>query len=610
MTSRLPPPSLSELAAQAIDLIQSGKPRLAARILKDVLKADPGNFDALQATAALHAMDHQYTEAARLLNLALKRDPNFVPALLSLGTAELMSNRPAEAEAAVARAVALDPQNPQAHLLLGQSRQAQGKLAEAAASYTRTATLDPGNALALSSAVGIKQKSCDWAGIEPLEQALIATLKTGQAGGHAGGFAVEPLLMQHISDDPALHRLSSQRYWRDTVMAGVPPTKRTKPNQHKPRNRPRIRLGYLSVDLRQHAVACLIAELFELHDRSRLEVYGFSYGQDDKSAMRQRLSKAFDRFIDVRETTDEQFAARIASAEIDIAIDLTGYTEGARLAVLARRPAPLQCHFLGFPGTIGSDAVDYLFADHVVAPPGAEQHYTERLVRLPDSYQVNDRKRAVADSGPGRKEYGLPEDGVVFCSFNGQQKLSSRTLDIWVRVLAAVPGSVLWLYTDLPLAAANLRKEVAARGLDPARLIIAEKVPPAQHLARLRLADLFLDSLPYGAHTTGSDALWVGLPVLTCPGQAFAGRVGASLLTAVGMPELIATDIADYEAKAIALAREPARLADLRRRLIAGRDTAALFDTDRFRRNIEAAYTQMWARWQQGLPPAHIDLRA
>jgi predicted O-linked N-acetylglucosamine transferase (SPINDLY family) len=326
--------------------------------------------------------------------------------------------------------------------------------------------------------------------------------------------------------------------------------------------------------------------------------------------MRERLKKSFDRFIDVREANDEQFAQRIAASEIDIAIDLKGHTGDARLKVLAQRPAPIQCHYLGFPGTLGGDSIDYLIVDPVVAPPGVEPHFTERLVRLPDTYQVNDRRRAAAVPAPGRQDYGLPADAVVLCSFNGQQKLSARWLDIWARVLAAVPDAVLWLFCDHALAAANLRKEVAARGVAPDRFVIADKVAHPQHLARLAVADLFLDSLPYGAHTTCSDALWMGLPVLTCPGGAFAGRVAASLVTAVGMPELIAADLADYEAMAVEMARDRARLGALRQRLIAARDAAPLFDTDRFRRSIESAYEMMWARWQQGLPPANIDVKS
>jgi predicted O-linked N-acetylglucosamine transferase (SPINDLY family) len=307
-------------------------------------------------------------------------------------------------------------------------------------------------------------------------------------------------------------------------------------------------------------------------------------------------------------TSDERFAQRIADSAIDIAIDLKGHTGDARLGVLALRPAPLQCHYLGFPGTLGAEVFDYLIADPVVAPEGCEPHFTEHLVRLPDTYQVNDRRRTIAEPGPSRAACGLPDGGVVLCCFNGQQKLAPPMLDLFVRVALAVPDSVLWLYCDHALAARNLAAEVAARGLDPARLVIAGKLPPAEHLARQRHADLFLDTQPYGAHTTCSDALWVGLPVLTSPTRAFAGRVAASLLTAIGMPELIATDLGDYEAKAIALARDRTRLATLRQRLIVARETAPLFDTDRFRRNLEAAYVAMWERRRQGLPPAPIDV--
>lgn len=607
MTLR-PPPTPSALAAEAIGLIEAGKPKHAARILKDVLKTDPDNFDGLQATAVLRAMDQQYAEAARLLTRALKRHPDFVPALLNLGTAHMMLNQPADAETAFARAAALEPGNTSAHELLGQSRQGQGKLVEAVESYTRAAALDPGNAGLLTRAVAMKQKICDWSGLGPLVQRLVSI----EAAAPSNAPAAEPLVMLHLCDDPALLRRNAERHWRTRVVADLNAGKhaRRKPLHTRSRSaaRPRIRIAYLSADFHQHATAFLMAELFELHDRRQFEVYGFSYGPDDGSAIRQRLTKAFDRFVDVRGVTNEQFAQRIAAAGIDIAIDLKGHTEDARLEVLAMRPAPVQVHYIGFPGTLGGDAIDYLIADRVIAPPGVETHYTERLVRLPGAYQVNDRKRAVADPGPTRQDCGLPDNAVVLCSFNGQQKVTPAMFEIWARVLAAVPNSVLWLYCDHPLAAGNLRREAAARGLDPTRLVIAGKLPPDQHLARQRHADLFLDTLPYNAHTTCSDALWMGLPVLTCPGRAFAGRVAASLLTAMGLPDLIATDLADYETKAISLARDPARLSALRQRLIASRPTAPLFDTTLFTRNLETAYQQMWQRWQRGEPPADIDV--
>lgn len=601
MTSSWPPSSMESIS-RAVDLLNAGKRRPAARLLKEVLKADPNHPDALEALAVIHGLEHEYAEAGRLLERVLQQRPDDVPTLLNLGTAHMMLQRPAEAESVLSRAARLVPGDRRAHELLGQSRQSQGKLAEAADSFIRAVELAPGDVQLLARAIAMKQKACLWNGLPTLERALLDTVRTATSQRQA----VEPFVLLHVCDDPALQRRNAELYWRALMEdSGLGRPKR---RSHRPRQRQRIRLGYVSADFHEHAVAHLIAQLIELHDRTRFEVIAFACGPDDHSPMRQRLKNAFDRFMDVRSLSDEQLADRIAASEIDIAIDLTGHTGNARLAVFARRPAPVQCHFLGYPGTIGGDALDYIIVDPVIAPPGAEAHYTERLVRLPDSYQPNDTRRELAAGTPDRQSFGLPEKAIVLCSFNGQQKLTPVMLDVWARILAAVPETVLWLYCDVPLAADNLRREVANRGIASERIVTAGKLPAAQHLARLQLADLFLDALPYGAHTTASDALWIGLPVLTSMGQAFPGRVCAGLLSAVGLPELITPDLASYEAKAIELARAPHQLVALRERLAAARLQSALFDADRFRRNIEEAYAAMWDRWVRGAPPDHITV--
>jgi protein O-GlcNAc transferase len=323
---------------------------------------------------------------------------------------------------------------------------------------------------------------------------------------------------------------------------------------------------------------------------------------------RERLQKAFDQFIDIREMDDDAVAAMIGQSEVDIAIDLKGYTQGHRAGVFARRPAPIQVSYLGYPGTMGVDFIDYLIGDAYVTPPGEEACYAEKVVRLPGSYQVNDNGREIAASTPTRAEQGLPADGLVFCSFNNTYKITREVFDIWMRLLKATPGSVLWLLGDNEAAVSSLTREAAAKGIAPERLVFAPRLGQAEHLARHRLADLFLDTLPVNAHTTASDALWAGLPVLTCRGRAFIGRVAASVLAAAGLPELITDDLADYEALALKLAREPATLADLRRKLADNRDRCALFDTDRFRRHIEAAYVTMHQAWLEGRAPESFDV--
>jgi len=346
-----------------------------------------------------------------------------------------------------------------------------------------------------------------------------------------------------------------------------------------------------------------MAELFERHDRERFEVFAFSFGPDGGSPMRRRLEKAFDHFIDVRDISDADVARQIAELGVHVAIDLMGYTKHCRPGILAHRPAPVQVNYLGFPGTMGADFIDYILVDPFVVPLDQQPFFTEKLVHLPDCYQVTDSKRERADRTPSRADYGLPEEGFVFCCFNNNYKITPSFFEVWMRLLQAVPGSVLWLSGDNDTAERNLRREAEERGVDPERLIFAPRVEYADYLERYKLADLFLDTLPYNAGATASDALWAGLPILTCAGRSFAARMAGSLLHAVGLPELITTNLEDYEALALKLATEPEVLGALRTKLAENRDTAPLFDTDRFRRHIEAAYEQMWQTWEKGEAP-------
>jgi protein O-GlcNAc transferase len=335
-----------------------------------------------------------------------------------------------------------------------------------------------------------------------------------------------------------------------------------------------------------------------------------SYGEDDGSRMRQRLKDGFDRFVDIRLERDEEAVRQLRELEIDIAVDLKGHTSGARLALLAARPAPVQVAYLGYPGTLGAPHIDYVVADRVVIPEAHERFYTERVVALPGSYQVNDATRAISPRTPSRAEARLPEAGFVFCCFNNTYKITPEVFGVWMRLLAAVPGSVLWLLDDNAEAKRNLSAAASAAGIDPARLVFATRRKHEDHLARQRLADLFLDTLPCNAHTTASDALWAGLPVLTCLGETFAGRVAASLLHAVGLPELVTTSFADYEALALQLARNPARMKELKDRLAKNRLTHPLFDTARSCRHLEAAYQQMWEIHRRGEPPRGFSVPA
>jgi protein O-GlcNAc transferase len=334
-----------------------------------------------------------------------------------------------------------------------------------------------------------------------------------------------------------------------------------------------------------------------------------SSGPDDKRKMRARIERAFDRFIDVSGRSDRDVAALLRELEVDIAVDLNGHTQAGRLGIFAYRPAPIQVNYLGYPGTTGADFMDYVIADPIVLPADQQRFYSERIVCLPESYQVNDSKREIAAAAPSRNELGLPERGIVFCCFNGAWKITAPMFEIWMRLLREVESSVLWLLASNELAMSNLRAQAQVRGVSPERLVFAPFVDAADHLARLQQADLVLDTLPYNAHTTGSDALWVGVPLLTCCGTSFAGRVGASLLNAVGLPELITNSLSEYENAALMLARDdPSRLQSIRRKLAEARHTCPLFDTDRFRRGIEIAYKTMWDIFRRGDSPRSFSV--
>jgi predicted O-linked N-acetylglucosamine transferase (SPINDLY family) len=348
----------------------------------------------------------------------------------------------------------------------------------------------------------------------------------------------------------------------------------------------------------------------ERHDKSRFQLNAFSFGPDTKDATRARVAAAFDRFIDVRGRSDQDVAMLARQFEIDIAIDLNGFTQGSRTDIFAMRAAPIQVNYLGYPGTMGAEYVDYLVADATVIPEAHRRHYAERIAYLPNSYLANDSGHRISERAFTREELGLPRNGIVYCCFNNSYKIAPGTFDGWMRILDRVEGSVLWLLEGNAHAVNNLRKEAARRGIDGNRLVFAPRVPIADHLARHRSADLFLDTLPYNAHTTAIDALWAGLPVLTRLGETFAGRVAASLLEAIRVPELITRTPDEYEGLAVALATNPDRLIELKRKLADNRLTTPLFDTRLLAKHIEAAYTAMYERYQTDLLADHIYVQA
>lgn len=506
---------------------------------------------------ALHEL-RRFEEALASYDAAIARAPDYAEALLNRGTALVDLRRYDAARASYARALALDPEQ---KYLEGMHLQARMLI-------------------------------CDWTDFEADRAELNRSVGEG-------ALASLPLHLLPLSSDPLIQLACARSYFHDKVPGSFVPLWRGERYSHG-----RIRLAYLSSDLRDHAVSLLAAGLFERHDRNRFETIAISSGPATPSAMRTRLEAAFDRFIDVRELDDPQVARLVRDLEIDIAVDLNGFTEGARPTVFARRPAPVQINYLGYAGTIGSPYWDYILADRFVIPADSRDAYVEKVVELSGSFMVNDDRRQIADHVPSRAEEGLPENGFVFCCFNNAYKITPDVFDIWMLLLRKIEGSVLWLSSLHAAGVANLRREAETRGVVANRLVFAPKVARNEdHLARIRLADLFVDTLCYNAHVTAADALWAGVPLLTCSGTTFASRVGGSLLDAVGLPELITTSLSDYEMLALRLARDPELLSSLRQRLARNRASFPLFDTARFTRHLEAAYTTMWERSQRGEPP-------
>jgi predicted O-linked N-acetylglucosamine transferase (SPINDLY family) len=527
--------------------------------------------------------------------IALKRD--FAAAYLKRAFLLTDLRNMDEAFASFNRAIALEPDYAEAYFHRGYWRRMCSQFDFAAADFKIAANLAPGGFEFLEGMrLEASLQVCDWSDFDVLVEQVAAGIENDAKVSH-------PFIVMALTDSARLQHRAARIWVSNSCPADGslgPIARRARPEK--------LTVGYFSADLCEHPVGRLLPELIELHDRSQFEVIAFSFGEDTHDESRQRLARAFDRFIDVREQSNLEIAALARSLNVDIAVDLNGYTLNNRANIFALRAAPVQVGYLGYLGTMGASYMDYIVADRTVVTPASESYYSEKVIYLPDTHQVNDRNRPIADKVFTRKELGLPVQGFVFCCFNTSYKISPTTFAGWMRVLKAVPGSVLLLYANHEAAETNLRAHAVRHGVVADRLVFGARLPPAQYLARFRAADLFLDTLPYNAGTTASDALWAGLPVLTLTGEAFASRIAASLLTAIGVPELITSTQQQYEQLAIELASSPQRLAALRTRIQDNRLTGALFDTPRFARNLEAAYTAIHARYQAGEPPDPVRL--
>lgn len=575
---------------------KQGKPEATEAAARTALRLDPESDLARRFLADALSQQGRHAHAVQALSPSLDSDAATPETFVEAGDALVQSHQYAAAVEKYMEAAKRKPSHVPAHIGMGNAFALLGAPQAAYECFRTAVTLAPNDVTAWSSLVHQSMHACRWATL-PQDLTRLHALFNGGGQGQISPFA-------HLAlpgSNAAEHRRSAACF-ASVHLAQAKALTATEPARRKPG---RIRVGYLSSDFHEHATSWLVAEVIELHDRTRFEVFLYSYGVDDGSETRRRMMAAGEHFVEMRELSARAMAERIRADAIDILIDLKGYTFGSRPEVLGYRPAPIQVSFLGYPGTLGTPLVDYIVTDPIVTPPEAAADYDEKFAYLPDCYQPNDRKRPI---GPPvtRADCGLPERGFVFCCFNNAYKITPAMFDIWCRLLGKVDGSVLWLLDANLQAKDNLRAEARARGIDPERLVFAPKLPLAQHLARLANADLVLDTLPYNAHTTASDALWAGVPLVTCPGETFASRVAASLLHAVELPELVAGSLEEYASIALRLAQEPSALAALKEKLAGQRNTCALFDSERYARNLEALYERMFERWLHGEPAVQL----
>lgn len=607
---------------------QSGDPIFALELISKAIEASPSNLSAYVSRGNLMLRLKRYQNAIDSYDRALAIKPDYAEMYFNRGIAlykfqqyfaaidsfeRAIAYAPQVAESYINRglvlfdlkqyqtaidsfdhAIAIKPDSADAHYNRGLALSELQRYPLAIESFDNAFDIAPGCEFLRGARLDIKMKICDWNGLDSEMAELLPKIERGEKVSF-------PFTVLSMTTSLPL-QLKAAQTW---AIHASSPDNLLGPISARIKGG-RIRLGYFSADFHNHAVAQLLVELFELHNRDCFELIAFSFGPDANDDMRRRIVAAFDQFIDVRSQSDQEVARLSRSQKIDIAIDLSGFTRDNRAGILSYRAAPIQVSYLGYPGTMGVPYLDYLVADKILIPEQNQSHYSEKIVYLPNSYQANDRKRRISDKYLTRVELGLPPDGFVFCCFNNNYKITPSTFDGWMRILAQVDGSVLWLLEDNPWVASNLRQEAAKRGIHPDRLVFAPRMPLPEHLARHRQADLFLDTLPYNAHTTASDSLWAGLPVLTCTGESFASRVAASLLNAIGLPELVTSTPVGYETLAVELATDQDKLRAVREKLANNRLTMPLFDSPLFCRHIEAAYQEMHAKYLAGMPPDHI----
>lgn len=560
----------------------------------NALRLRPDYSDALTSIAAALIGLRRYHEAEQALSVAIKRNPLDAKAYCNLGILFTEFKKYPEALSAYNTALAINSGCAETYENLAILHSHLRDHVECIGAYHKALLLDPTSIRLKNSLLNTQMKICDWSDYH-------SSVGSSFSINSKEPESATPFMLLGLPSSLSAQQICAKSYAKSAVISFPPKSPLQAPS-------PKIKIAYLSADYYNHATMHLMAQLFELHDRSRFEVIGISYGRSSQDEMRNRVAMAFDQFIETADKSDREIAEMLRGMDVDIAIDLKGHTQDSRLGILAYRPAPVQVHYLGYPGTLGADFIDYLIADSTLIPESHQEYYTEKIIYLPDTYQVNDRSRCIAEVDDARCDHGLPENSFVYCCFNNNWKITPDVFDAWMRILNRVENSVLWLFIDNEEASKNISQQAAIRNISPDRLIFAKKIPIDKHLARHRHADLFLDTFHCNAHTRASDALWAGLPLVTKLGDTFASRVSASLLRAIGLPQLITENIEDYEALAIELASDPDKLSKVKRTLSENRFTAPLFDTPRFARHLEMAYEEIIMRWRQNLPPTHIHI--
>lgn len=591
-------PDLAPAHANLGGILNAKKKYKAAELAcRQALEFNPSQTEAWSNLgSALHCLG-QHDAAAAACRQAIEQTPTLAEAWSNLGSALSALRKHEAAEAAYRQALELDPRPTEAWINLAGALLKNRRCKAAADAYAKCLEIDPAAKLALGQMIHSKMHICDWQGFSENLSALIKKISAGELASSPFGLLSLPVPPDILQKATAAYVAENHPTTNDLG----PFTKRTR--------REKIRVAYYSADFREHPVSYLMVELFETHHRSRFETFGFSFGNHQGDEMRQRVSAAFDHFVDTNGKSDREIAELSRQLGIDIAVDLGGHTAGSRTNVFAMRAAPVQISYIGYLGTMGAPYMDYLIADTTIIPATMQQHYSEKIAYLP-SYQANDSKRAISNRSFTREELGLPQQGFVFCCFNSTYKITPDTFALWMRILKRVEQSVLLLYATSDQAIANLRAAAEKLGVAPGRIIFAGKLPRADYLARYRTANLFLDTFPYNAGTTASDALWAGLPVLSRMGQSFAGRIAASLLKTLDLTELVTENDDDYEALAVQLATQTEDLERIRRKLEHQRLNSPLYDTKRFAQHIEAAYQAMYKRYQDGLAPDHLYIES